>query len=509
MGNRLAIIGIDSLDPQVILKHRKELPNFSKLIEASPTFISKSVFPVDTIPAWASIYTGLHPGNHGFLYTYDIFDPNLSDLGKLDISRIKGRTFWDYASQKGYRTAVVYPMLMYPTWEVNGIMVSKSAFDRRIDWSRTEIDIDVYPKHIKEKHKIPDKFMGLWGGFPGIKHLKEWAELGKEGLEKEKNIGLELYKNDKWDLFFIYFSILDIIQHRLWRFFDENDPTYCKNHLSKMILDYYKIFDGIVEEFIEIYPDVSLIVMSDHGHRSRPYKTVNLNEHLRRNGYLTSKGNKKAISKLRKTILEVANKLDLEQWLIKLVVKSQKLTKVSKSVYSSAGSIDRSRSIAYLSNFAGIKSYPHGGIEINKDLVSVSDTEYEKVRGELIKSLPELKTPNGEPLMKWVKRWEEFYPGEFTEEIYPDIVFELKEEYGVGWELYSNLFGKAYDHKVASGGHGKDAVFLLKNVDKQVHKTEITLMDIAPTVLDLLGIKEKDDFEFDGQSIFRDEREEV
>ena len=506
MENKLAIIGIDSLDPYVILKYRKELPNFSKLIAGSPTFISKSVFPVDTIPAWASIYTGLHPGNHGFLYTYDIFDPNLSDLGKLDISRIKGRTFWDYAGQEGFRMAVVYPMLMYPTWEVNGIMVSKSPFDRRIDWIRTEIDIDVYPKLIKEKHKIPDKFMGLWGGFPGIKYLKEWAELGKEGLEKEKNIGLELYKNEKWDLFFIYFSILDIIQHRLWRFFDENDPTYCKNHLSKMILDYYKIFDGIVEEFIEIYPDVSLILMSDHGHRSRPYTTVNINEYLRRNGNLIPKGkNRKVMSGIRKTILEVANKLNIEHWLIKLVVKSERLTKVSKSVYSSAGSIDRSKSIAYLSNFAGIKSYPHGGIEINRDLVS--DVEYEKVRKELIKSLPELKTPNGEPLMKWVKRREEFYPGEFTEEIYPDIVFELKEEYGVGWELYSDLFGKAYDHKVASGGHAKNAVFLLKNVNKRVHKTEITLMDIAPTVLDLLGIM--DDFEFDGRSIFREQKEEV
>jgi hypothetical protein len=27
--------------------------------------------------------------------------------------------------------------------------------------------------------------------------------------------------------------------------------------------------------------------------------------------------------------------------------------------------------------------------------------------------------------------------------------------YGVGWELYSNLYGKAHDHNVASGGHNK------------------------------------------------------
>jgi len=501
MENKLAIIGIDSLDPYVILKYRKELPNFSKLVEESPTFISKSVFPVDTIPAWASIYTGLHPGNHGFLYTYDIFDPNLSDLGKLDVSRIKGRTFWDYASQKGYRTVVVYPMLMYPAWEVNGIMVSKSPFERRIDWIRTEIDIDAYPKLVKKRYKIPDKFTGLWGGFPGIKHLKEWAELGKEDLEKEKNIGLELYRDEKWDLFFIYFSILDIIQHRLWRFFDENDPTYpSPNHLNETILDYYKIFDAIVGEFIEIYPDVSLIVMSDHGHRSRPYTTVNINEFLRQKGYLVSNGqNKKIVNKIRKAILEVANKLNIEHWLIKLVVKSERLTKVSKSMYSSAGAIDRGKSIAYLSNFAGIKSYPHGGIEINRDLVS--DIEYEKVREEIIKSLSELKTPDGEPLIKWVKRREELYLGKFIEKMYPDIVFELKDDYGVGWDIYSDLYGKAYDHKVASGGHAKDAVFFIRNVNREVNKKDMNVVDVAPTILDLLDIDWRR-FDFDGRSIF-------
>lgn len=183
--SKVIIIGVDSLDPHVILRHRRELPNFSKLIDGSPTLVSKSIFPTDTIPAWASVYTGLHPGNHGVLYTYDVFDPNLSDLRRLDISHIRGKTFWDYASQEGFRTIIVYPMLMYPAWEINGIMISKSPYERRVDWIKTEIDVDVYPKNIKEKYEIPDKFVSLWGGFPGIKYLEKWAEFGKEITEKE------------------------------------------------------------------------------------------------------------------------------------------------------------------------------------------------------------------------------------------------------------------------------------------------------------------------------------
>jgi len=501
--DKLLIIGIDSLDPYVISKYKKELPNFSKLIKESQTFISKSIFPVDTIPAWISIYTGLNPGNHGVLYVYDIFDPNLSDLRKIDISHIKGRTFWDYINKEGFKTVVVYPMLIYPPWKINGVMVSKSPFDRRIDWIKTENDIDVYPNFIKEKYKIPDKLDNLWGGFPGIKKLKEWAESGKEALEKEKNIGINLCKNEKWDLFFIYFSILDIIQHRLWRFFDENDPTYVeKTNLSGIILDYYKLFDKIVGEFIELYPDIGLIVMSDHGHKIRPTKTVNINEYLRRKRYLVSKTkNKEFMNKIRKTILKIANKLNIEHLLIKAIVKSKYLTKTSKSLYSSEEFIDKNKSIAYLSNFAGIKSYSHGGIEINRDLVS--DKEYRNIIEEVIKDLSKIKLPNGETLIKWAEQRDKLYPGKFTKEIYPDIIFELKDEYGVGWDLHSDLFGKAYDHKVASGGHAKDAILLIRNINRRLIRKDINIIDIAPTVLDILNIDQKE-FKFNGKSIFRD-----
>jgi len=500
MEDKLVIIGIDSLDPYILLTYKKKLPTFSRLIDKSPTFISESVFPVDTIPAWGSIYTGLNPGNHGLLYVYDVFDSNLSDLGKLDINRIKGKTFWDYASQAGYKVGVVYPMLMYPSWKVNGFMMSKSPFDKRVDWIRTEIDISVYPRLVKEKYRIPNSIPGLWGGFPGIRQLKEWAEFGKVVLENEKKMGMGLYKGEKWDLFFMYFSILDIIQHRLWRFFDEEDPTYYKSNLSGIILDYYKMFDRIVEEFIETYPDVRLIVMSDHGHRSRPYKTFNLNEYLRRTGYVVSKGgNKWIMNKIKSIILGIANKLNIEHWLIKLVVKSQKLTKASKSFYSAGGAIDMDESLAYLSKFAGIKSYPHGGIEINKNVVS--DREYEKIREEIIKLLLECKTENGTPLFEWVRKREDLYNGKFTKQIYPDIVFQLKEDYGVGWDLHSTLYGRAYDHKVASGGHGKHAVFLLNNISKMVRKGNMNIINVTPTILDLLEIDFRG-FNLDGKSIF-------
>jgi len=495
------ILGIDSLDPYVLRKHKAVLPNFARLMQESPTLLSKSVFPVDTIPAWASINTGLRPGNHGLLYVYDIFDPNLSDMQKLDTHYLKGKTYWDYLSTEGFRCVIVFPQLMYPPWDVNGVMVSISQIERRVDWISTELELDACPKAAMEKYTIPHTLRGLWGSFPGIKHLGAWATLGKEVVDDEKQIAMSLCRNADWDLFFAYFNILDVIQHRLWRFFDDRDITYPgSTAFAGTILDYYKIVDGFVGEFVDAFPDANMIVLSDHGHHSRPARTVNVNEFLRAKGYVTMKGNRsKALSKVRKSVLDVSTRLNIEHVLIRVLANSERLAKTGKSVYSSVGSIDRTKSRAFLSNFAGIKSYPFGGVEVNRELVS--DGEYELLRTALIAELSEIRTRDGVSVVKWVKTREDVDNGEFSDRRYPDILFELADEYGVGWEVHSDLFGKATDHKAASGGHNKDAVLLLRNIEKEVKDKVPSIISVTPSILDLYGIdcKEK---RLDGKSIF-------
>lgn len=495
------VLGIDSLDPYVLNAHKAVLPNFSSLIEASPTFLSKSVFPVDTIPAWASIYTGLSPANHGLLYVYDIFDSKMGDLQKLSVGPVRGRTFWDYLSAERYRCVIVFPMMMYPAWDINGVMVSMSPIEKQLDWVSAEKTVDACPKRVMAKNDIPDKMRTLWGRWPGMKRLEEWTTLGKIALETEQRIAMSLSQTESWDLFFAYFSVLDIIQHRLWRFFDERDPGYPGiTSFKETILHYYRIIDGFVGEFLNSYADASIIVLSDHGHQSRPFRTLNINEFLRRTGCLTTKGNRmRALSRIRNCVLDVTDKLNIEHFLIRLVAVNERLTKSSKSMYSSVGSIDRSKSRAFLSNFAGIKSYPQGGIEINRDLVS--EDEYEEVRRALIAALSELRSPDQELLIKCVKAREDFDPGKYCDSIYPDIVFWLAEGRGVGWELHSGLYGKAHDHKVASGGHSNDAVLLLRNIDEDVKGGVLSILNVAPSILDLFGISWQA-LDLDGVSIF-------
>ena len=426
MDKRLLIIGIDSLDPEVILQERHGLPVLSGLIEKSPTFRSSSVFPADTIPAWVSIYTGLSPANHGISYTFDLFDPDRKGLAGIDSSRIRGSTFWDIAGEAGLRSVIVQPMLIYPGWPIRGVMVSRSPVDRRINWIDTETDIATHPEEIREKYAIPGKARGLWGGYPGARNLEIWAKRGLEILDDEKRMGLSLLQNESWDLFFIYFPLLDIIQHRLWRFHDPGDPTYPgKTEMGSVIRDYYRAMDSLIGEFLGAAPEASVVIMSDHGHGQRPVRTVNVNEILRKNGYLSSINLfGKMMSKARNTILAVINRMGGEETLVQASAMFSPLARFGGSLYSSEVAIPRG-SRASLSRFAGIKSYPHGGIQIRRD--DISDQEYARLREAIIASLETLKTQDGMPLFDFIGRREDVAPGRYTHEIYPDILFRLQD----------------------------------------------------------------------------------
>ena len=501
MKKKLAIIGIDSLDPEVILKYRNKLPTFSRLIDDSPLFVSHSVFPVDTIPAWATIFTGLHPSNHGLLYVYDIFDPNLSDLSKVNFQVLKGNTFWDYVGNEKYKVNIIFPLMIYPSWEVNGIMVCTSPFEKRDNWLQTEVDADCFPSGIFNKYGIKNKFQKLWGGFPGYNQLDTWAELGKNFLAHEIDLSKKISKNEDWNLFFTYFSELDTIQHRLWRFYDDNDPLYEKSPIGLKVFDYYKIIDDYLADFIKQFPDSDLIILSDHGHKIRPFKTFNINEYLREVQLIPESGFiKKMEIKIKNILLDIITDFDLEEAVVKLIIKMPSLAKGSKAMYSSSFAFDKDHSLAYLSNFAGIKSYSFGGIELNKSMIKEND--YNSFCDTIIASLSSLKTPDKRSLFQWISKREDFFPGKFSKKIYPDIVFELQEDYGTGWDIYTNRFGRSKDHKIASGGHSKNGVFLIKSEKNDyIVRDSVHLTDVAPSILDLFEI-EKPGEKFDGRSIF-------
>jgi predicted AlkP superfamily phosphohydrolase/phosphomutase len=146
----------------------------------------------------------------------------------------------------------------------------------------------------------------------------------------------------------------------------------------------------------------------------------------------------------------------------------------------------------------GLKSYSYAGIKIKK-CKNISD--YEILRSNIIKMLINLKEPNtSKKLVKWAVKREELYVGEYIEK-YPDVLFRLKDDWGISWQMNDSLYGLSYSHKLHSGNHRQDtAVFLEYGYNNFYYSKEANLSDIAPTVLYLLGVDAK--FSFSGKNLF-------
>jgi len=504
--SKVLLIGIDSLDPKLLSKYAADLPNFTRLRQSSPEIALKCIFPPDSIPAWVSIHTGLNPAEHGLIYVFDIFESQWQDILNIDLDIFRGRTFWDQASNHGQKVCVLFPFVAFPPWPVHGLMVSQAMSERRVDngspW-QTQREVLTYPVDAASRCGIPPLMRSVSGKHPGEKNLKKRTEDDHRVMLERAQLGLEISQSLDWDLLFIFFGSLDGIQHALWRYADEDDPTYPgPNPLQDLIRDSYRVLDGIVGQFIRLHPGATTIVMSDHGHGMRPPRTVNINELLRQKGFLFPKGHQlnplpSLIEGLKRGLLDFVHERELDSWLVRLG-KMPLFSSASKSVYMSTASIDMERTMAYLSSFAGPKSYSHGGIEIKRE--NLNGIGYEELRDRLIDELSQIEEPDtGKQLMDWICRREELYSGPHISR-FPDIVFELKNGYGVYWGIHGPLFGTAYEHNLASGGHKKDAVFLISGAGKVPARHEMSLMDVAPTILDLLGVK--GDFGFDGRSIF-------
>jgi len=462
----IVIIGIDGFDPFVLDSLRNDLPHLSSLYNDVSEIIIESTFPPDSICAWASIFTGENPAEHGMIESIDYLSVRRVDTsGKR--SYLQGRTFWDLAGKMDKRVCVINPFIAYPAWEVNGIMVSGPVFEGG--------ETTAYPEDILKRYKFPP--LGGMVDFPEKNGLPDFIERTASLTEELGRVALEIYRDQMPDLFFLTFLTLDRIKHFLWRYTDEGDRYYPgENSFKNAIKRFYVLFDRIVGDFMHnLYEDTVLLIISDHGHRRRCTKSLNLNEILRRKGYIkTSGGIKSLIERAKVSTLNILSRYDLEDWIYRIakVVPNRKALK--KSTYL----IKESTTSVKLSNLCGAN--PYGGIDVSGD----DQKEYEQLRERLVRELESVNDEYGGDIIKWIKKREDVYRGK-NEHKLPDLLFELDEDYGIGWDFYTSPVTDNYTHKKISGGHKREGLVITNT--HNLGQRPLNIIDFKDYILKILG----------------------
>jgi len=484
--SKIMIIGIDSMDSVLLSKFEKDLPNLRRIKENSPDVRMISVFPPDSDTAWASVYTGLNPAKHGVVHFLDPLEKSVTlQTQETDHSTVQGKTFWDFAGMHK-KVCILLPHIGYPPWQVNGVMVARSSIGK---------GVKVFPESVADNYDL-STLEGV-GGVPSKreKSLKKFIEDHKRLISNEIKFSLEMLKADDWGVFFTYSSSLDAIQHYFWNYCDEADSAYQRgNPFKNVIKDFYALYDVMVGKLISSVDDeTAIIILSDHGHGGRPPKLININELLRISGFINVKNKNPTnniLEKLKSKSVEWISRYDLG-WIASKILK---VFPKFKEFYSVSHSLDLNSSLAYVTDLSGIKAYTYGGIKINKDKLAPDD--YEIVREKIIQIL---KRELAEKIIRIAKR-EEVYYGEYLPK-YPDILLQLKEGYGLGNKINAPVIDNAYTSNIVPGSHrGETPVFFILNSNKEVIRKNMSLMDVAPTILDLLDIDWRR-FDFDGESI--------
>lgn len=495
---KVLILGIDAMDSHLLDRFESRLPNLHRMRTENPGITLKSVCPPDTPSAWASAYTGLNPAQHGIVYFIDALD-KVSILASMDLGSdpVRGRTFWDIAGKEGRRCCVLLPFLGFPTWEINGVMVGRSTnrynkgplVQSSLEGAQGDYDLNqLYPVF-----SVPQK-----------KHYPSYIEAYRRLLAAEMEFGLKMFRKEPWDVFFLYSSALDWLGHNLWSFLDEQDPTYPgENAFGAAFEEFYRLYDDMVGRFLdEAGPDTTVIVFSDHGTGRRPTRLFNINELLRREGLLVPKKDWKGVSpshmwdRVRGQVVNLVNRIGIGTLAIRFV---HRMPAVRRRL-SVPQAIDWGSSTAYITDLSGIKAYSYGGIIIVKDMLNGRD--YEELRTHLIDEMGRTMTHDGEPVVQWVCRREDLYLGEHLTK-YPDLVFQLREDYGAGWAIHGPVIAEGSIRNMQPGTHKPDSAVLLVSDGgrREVVKRDLSLMDIAPTVLGVLGITPP--FQMDGESFLK------
>ncbi len=486
---QVVIIGFDGMDADLLRVYGPSLPNLRRLMLESPFLELKSSFPPEPAPAWGCVYTGLNPANHGLL-CIPCEDEDLDSLQPSTLSC--GTTFWDLAGGSGRRVCVLNPYLAYPAWPLNGIMLSLSPRDGSV--SITPVDYDP---------GLPFPTLPPLPATLNSQQLKEFYHTLVTRTLQQASLALELLSREPWDLFFLQLNALDYIQHLFWRYSDLSDPGYPGRgeHVTR-IHSFYRLCDQIVGDIRNaMSPEGVLVIVSAYGHGRRGSQRLNLNEWLREQGLLVAQTRGARLldryylaGHARARSLGLLAHFGLQEISTQRTLHREELLPTRGPGYA----IDEQNSLARVACLTG--DGPFGGIMLNQRAIERQGRRYAELRQHLLTELSHLRS-RGRPLLRRACAREEVYQGKYLH-LFPDILFELQSDFAVSESLYVPLLTTHPARRLISGTHRLDGVFLIGNLAHQnvilQEEAEISVLDVAPTILSLLGIH---DISCDGKTL--------
>lgn len=442
------MIGLDCAEPTLVFDRWKEdLPNLGRLMAGGTYGELTSTIPAITVPAWASMLSSKDPGQLGVYGFRNRADRTYENMSIASSRSIKVDRVWDILSNENRSVVVAGVPQTYPVKPVHGCLIS-SFLTPSIHSQFT------YPAELK--HEI--------GDLVGTEYMFDVPQFRTENkaylLEQIYRLADQHHKVIKhlmttrpWDFFMHVDMGVDRIHHGFWKFSDERHPQYVPdNPYESAIRDYYIHIDRQIGERLELLDDDTVVmVASDHGAKAM-VGGICFNEWLKQEGYLALEYQPEGIVPLEKC------------------------------------EIDWDRTIAWGSGgyyarlFLNVRGREPNGV--------VDPAEYERVRDELAQRIAAITDPDGNVIGAVAYKPEEIY--QQVNNIAPDLIVYFGD---LSWRSVGSLgLNSIHTFKNDLGpddaNHAQQGLYIYHdpNSSGQGFGPRRHLMDVAPTVLDVMGI---------------------
>jgi len=356
---------------------------------------------------------------------------------------VKAKTVWDYLGEQGKQSILVGVPPSYPPKPVKGELIS-CFITPSSEKSYT------YPEELKaeiEKQFGPFLFDVVFRTEDRSEVLKEIYRM----TEYHFKVADYLLDRQDWSLFWLVEIGVDRMHHAFWKFMDKNHHLYQPgNSFESAIYDYYQFLDEKIGQLLKkIDQNTAVLVVSDHG----------------------AKGMKGAFC--------------VNDWLIEqgdLVISEPPVRGQSVDNLK----IDWKRTRAW--GWGGYYARIFLNVEGREPQGIIKPDDYETVRDELASRLKAIRGPRGEEWQTVVIKPQEHYP--VVNGDYPDLMVYFDDLYwrSAGTLGYGSLYLEENDTGPDDAVHDYDGIYILYNPDQPGGgKKKASIIDIAPTVLKLLG----------------------
>ncbi|WP_276301493.1 alkaline phosphatase family protein [Halorussus lipolyticus] len=498
------VLGFDALAFDYVDEFSSSLPNFRALRESGVEAPLHSTFPPWTGSAWPSMYTGTDPSHHG---TYGFFHhtdryPDEDVLVTRD--HVSQPAVWNYLTAIDEPVVVLNVPVTHPAEPVEGVLVP--------GYLAHEEDAG-YPEGVRAElsDAIGDEYRIYAEAESGDDH--EAKREGYLDLIRTRGESAEyLLTEYDWRIAVVQVQKTDTVFHD----FDDRE----------IFRRAYERADEVLGRVRDVAGDANVVVCSDHGMGEVDGYTVYLNEILRNRGFLeTTTDSSRPSLMTEKTALTGDSGGDAASTGADAASGGPSVTgRVVSAATGALGRVGISPGDAYAMatrlgvgdllteilpyeavsaasegvDWANSKVYTRSvelGVRVNlagrEPAGVVTPEEYEGVRDDLIRTLSDLRTPDGDPVFEWVRRREEVYDGPYADHAC-DVVFMPTDMNHV---LSTNLIGQEFvpleDHD-----HKREGVFIADGPAFEAGKDArdaladgLSLTDVAPIAMAASGLE--------------------